>query len=256
MISTGLVSITFRGLQPADIIDLVSRAGLAAIEWGGDVHVPHGDLETAREVNTMMRDAGLTNCSYGSYYRLAESAEKGLSFSAVLETAQALEAPVIRVWAGHRSPADADAAYWEQIVEEARQIGDQAAECGIRVGFEFHGGTLTETEDTTCELLEKIGHNNVFTYWQPPHNVSHQRRLNSLKKVLPYLANLHVFYWVFDEQGGLDRRPLKEGKNNWKDYLDVVAQVGGEHYALLEFVREADQQQFLEDAAVLQQISP
>jgi hypothetical protein len=44
MIQTGLVSITFRQLSPPAIIDLVRQAGLEGIEWGGDVHVPHGDL--------------------------------------------------------------------------------------------------------------------------------------------------------------------------------------------------------------------
>ena len=40
MIRGGLVSITFRKLSPRAIIDLVTRANLIGIEWGGDVHVP------------------------------------------------------------------------------------------------------------------------------------------------------------------------------------------------------------------------
>ena len=69
MIQGGLVSASFRALAPGEIVDLVAQAGLAGIEWGGDVHVPHGDVACAREVYRRTVDAGLTVCSYGSYYR-------------------------------------------------------------------------------------------------------------------------------------------------------------------------------------------
>ena len=49
-LKTGLVSITFREKSPEEIVGLVVEAGLDGIEWGGDVHVPHGDLAKAREV--------------------------------------------------------------------------------------------------------------------------------------------------------------------------------------------------------------
>ncbi len=44
MIKSGLVSITFRQLTCEQIVDLVSKAKLDAIEWGGDIHVPHDNM--------------------------------------------------------------------------------------------------------------------------------------------------------------------------------------------------------------------
>jgi hypothetical protein len=58
MIIPGLVSITFRKLAPAEIITLVRQADLQAIEWGGDVHVPHGNVRQVREVPRLTEDAG------------------------------------------------------------------------------------------------------------------------------------------------------------------------------------------------------
>ena len=49
-IYTGLVSITFRRLNPLEIVSLVAENGLTAIEWGGDIHVPPGKLKLARDV--------------------------------------------------------------------------------------------------------------------------------------------------------------------------------------------------------------
>ena len=43
-----LCSVTFRALTPAAIVELAAAAGLAAIEWGADLHVRPGELATAR----------------------------------------------------------------------------------------------------------------------------------------------------------------------------------------------------------------
>jgi sugar phosphate isomerase/epimerase len=92
-IQGGLVSITFRALAPHEVVDLVVRAGLKGVEWGGDVHVPHGDEVRAKEVAALTREAGLCCCAYGSYYRLAASEGEGLAFERVLASARLLDAP-------------------------------------------------------------------------------------------------------------------------------------------------------------------
>jgi len=63
MFKTGLVSITFRKLNTDEIIDLVQRSGLEGIEWGGDVHVPHGNIDNAQEVGRKTREAGINVAS-------------------------------------------------------------------------------------------------------------------------------------------------------------------------------------------------
>ncbi len=148
LIKGGLASVTFRHLSPERIVSLVSEGGLSAIEWGGDVHVPHGDLETARDVGRRTRNAGLEVASYGSYYNAGQNEEAELTFTSVLETALALEAPLIRVWAGSRSPKDADAHYREMVAEDTRRISEQASEADIRIAYEYHSNSLTETPES------------------------------------------------------------------------------------------------------------
>ena len=135
MVDSGLVSISFRKLTPPQIIELVARAGLGGIEWGGDVHAPHGDVPRAKEVRRWTVDAGLKVTSYGSYYHVAD--EASLTFEAVLESAVALGAPLVRVWAGRRGSDDADPAYRGSVVEETRRIADLAQTVGVRIAFEF-----------------------------------------------------------------------------------------------------------------------
>ena len=83
----GVVSVTFRKKTPEEVIDIVKKAGLTHIEWGGDVHVPHGDVETAKRVGELTRAAGLTVSSYGSYFK---DPEADLQFEDVLASAVAL----------------------------------------------------------------------------------------------------------------------------------------------------------------------
>ena len=255
MIHGGLVSITFRSLSPQVIVGLVSRAGLQGIEWGGDIHVPHGDLASAREVRRMTLDAGLQVAAYGSYYRVGCGAAAGLDFSRVLESASALGAPVIRVWAGDKGSAACDAACREAVEDDARRIARMAREAGIGVAFEYHGGTLTDTGESALRLMQAVGPVGLSCCWQPPVGLEEEARLEGLRQILPWLGNIHVFFWKnrADTQSAPDRRPLAEGTSSWSRYLSVIRQAPAAHrYALLEFVRNEDPDQFLEDAAVMQ----
>ena len=73
MIKAGICSITFRRKNPDEIVRLAEQAGLDAIEWGGDVHVPAGDTAVARRVGQITLDAGLSVSSYGSYERVLDA---------------------------------------------------------------------------------------------------------------------------------------------------------------------------------------
>ena len=143
MIKTGLTSVTFRKAQPLDIVRLVTQAGLAGIEWGGDIHVPHGDIARAQDVRQMTHDAGLEVSSYGSYYRVG-CEDNPVPFEQVLDTALALQAPVIRTWAGDRGSKEASPAWWQQVSADAQRIAALSSKAGVRVAFEYHEETLTD----------------------------------------------------------------------------------------------------------------
>ena len=158
MIHGGLVSVTFRQLSCEEIVALVSKAQLAGIEWGGDVHVPHGEGTRAREVRRRTVDAGLDVPSYGSYYRPGQEhpPPSEASFEAALESAGALQAPIIRVWAGRRGSADADEAYWRRVVEDSLRIAELAQQAGLTIAYEYHDNTLTDTNASALRLLQEV----------------------------------------------------------------------------------------------------
>ena len=69
----GLVSISFRSNSVEEIAKAAQSAGLEAIEWGGDVHVPHGDIAAARRAAEISAKYGLKTVHYGSYYKIGYS---------------------------------------------------------------------------------------------------------------------------------------------------------------------------------------
>ncbi len=253
MIIPGLTSITFRSLTAQQIIKQVSQAGLNAIEWGGDKHVPHGDTKLAAQIRRQTEEAGLELSSYGAYYRAGEAG--GPDFDAVLDSAQALGVGTIRVWAGKQSSAQADENYRKTVVDDLSRIADLAAEAGLVVATEYHANTLTDTIESARQLLDEADHPGVLTYWQPPNGASRDHCLQSLESVLDKLANIHVFHWTATADG-IDRRPLSEGIDPWDAYLKKASQTGRKHYALMEFVRNESTDQFAEDAATLKKLIP
>ncbi len=248
MIASGLVSITFRHLSPEEIITQACEAGLEAIEWGGDVHVPHGDLSGAARTGSLTRQAGLRVASYGSYYQVGH--DLPVPFGKVLDTALALGAPVIRVWAGQQGSATADDAYWGRVIKEARRIARLAAAEGRVVSCEYHGGSLTDTCAGARRLLDGVDAPNLRTHWQPGAGRSPAQNLDELRQVLPRLGHLHVFHWP-----GGERRPLEEGAADWADYLRVAddGDLPG-RAAMLEFVADDDPRRLIAEATTLRRL--
>lgn len=244
MLKSGLVSITFRALGPSEIIALAVDGGLACIEWGGDVHVPHGDSARAQAVGAQTRSAGLQVISYGSYYRLGH--REPVDFPAVLETAIALQAPTIRVWAGRQGSDKADADYRARVIADAERITRMAADAGCEIALEYHRNTLTDSCEATLRLIEAVGAPTLQSYWQPIVDRSAADNLADLCRLLPHLLHVHVFHWA-----GRERLSLTAGREDWQAYLRAATGSGRSHGALLEFVANDQPAQFFEDARTL-----
>ena len=248
MLIPGIASITFRKLDPQEIIRLANQARLEAIEWGGDTHVPPGDVNRAREVGRWTRNAGLMVSAYGSYYRLADERPEAVPFDRVLASAVALGAPTIRVWAGGKGSAECPPTNRQLIIEDGLRIADLAARSGITVSLEYHCGTLTDTHESTHALLTELEHPNLEFLWQPSDGETVAACTARLLDVLPRLRNVHVFHWW---PTAADRHALIDGADRWHTYIDIVRQSQKSVDFLLEFAKGDSTAQFLEDAATL-----
>lgn len=258
MLKTGICSITFRQHSVAELVAMVHEAGLDAIEWGGDVHVPPGDISAATETRYLTEGAGLTVSSYGSYYTILDEQGAVQDFGPVLDSTLALGADTVRIWAGCKGSDIADEQYRGQLIETGCRITEHAARSGVRVAFEFHNHTLTDTNESAGQLLQEINHPNLYTYWQPMYwGPDMDYRLQGLEILKEKILNLHVFHWEYDSSKekwneAVNRRPLSEGMEDWQTYLSVPLPEK-DRFALIEFVRDDDPSQFFSDASALKQ---
>lgn len=244
-IEPGLCSVTFRGLRPAEVIDVAGDAGLRHIEWGADVHVKPGDTAAGEQAARRCADLGIGIPSYGTYLtagKLETGEEKAGTVAANLDSAEALGAPNIRVWA-----------VGDTAAEELATICSAAVGRGIGVSVEYHPGTVTETARGALDLLDAVGADNLFTYWQPDPELEADDQLHDLASVAHHLSHVHVFSWKADRT----RLGLDAGADLWPAAFALLGErrlpepPGGTRVALLEFVRDDDPARLAADADVL-----
>lgn len=250
MLRPGLVSISFRALSPRDLISACAKSQLEAIEWGADVHAPPDNLENARQVGQMTRDAGLEVAAYGSYWRCDET-----PFEPILEAALAMCAPLIRVWAGKVDARESTRAGWTQTSQRLAAATALAREANVQVATEFHGGTLTSSGASARRLMQSSEQTQLSTLWQPlrcgpDFEAQIEENVAELHCVAPCLSNVHVYEWADDAEGKRQRLPLSQSAG-WPRYVEELRQIGGSRWLLLEFVPNDDPAILAREAAAL-----
>lgn len=241
----GLVSVSYRSLAPDALLSLAQSAGLRAIEWGGDIHVPSGKTEVARAVGDATRQAGLLVPEYGSYYRLGQPDRAAAS--AVLACARVLSTPRVRIWAGGGNRASLSAAEYAAAVEDARRLCFENPD--LLFCLECHGGTITEDYRDALAFLTDTGCRNLRMFWQPNQFRSHMYNLQSLTALLPYVESVHVFSWE-----GNERLPLSAHADRWAEYLRILRDApAAQVYLLLEFLHDGRIESLLPAAQTLRQ---
>ncbi len=228
----GICSVSFRNLQPEEIINATADAGLVGIEWGSDVHIPPGAIKKAKYITALMKEKGMKNLSYGTYFGVDQ-----LEFEKLedyLKTAQALETDIVRIWAPSKSRSAMSDSEYSLYVDFMQKVADKAASYGITVCFECHCGTLVENPCDALQYLKDIDRKNVKMYWQPNQYVDCEKNLQSANMLSEYIVNVHVFHWK-----GQERFPLSSGLEEWSRYKKVLdTDAEQQRSFLLEFMHD------------------
>ena len=246
--NSGLVSISFRKKSIKELIKATKDAGLEYIEWGGDVHIPMGNIKLARQVRKQMHGAGLKCASYGSYFGLMYHCDEHfpLPFKKVLKTAKALGAKTVRVWLGWPKCGCKKGhshyicqKHYKKTVRITKDLCAQAKKFGLTLSIECHFATLTDDYKDTLKFINDVSCDNLRLYWQPNHSKSFEYNLEALKALRPYITNVHVFNW----NENAEKFPLMEGKGQceWCEYLKVLDDENAkDRVCFLEFMPDGE----------------
>ena len=166
MIRIGLSSTALLTASARNVIAAASAAGIDAIEWAGDIHVPHNDASVARETMIDTLRAGLTTASYAPLYRVESGGEPGLRFDAVLDAAVELHSPILRVFVGESSATSKDAEQRGHLIAELKRLGDRAGQRGMTVCLSFGRNTYLDRYAPAVDLVNEIAHPFVRLAWE------------------------------------------------------------------------------------------
>lgn len=226
MFEKGLVSVTFRGLNPEEILKLASENDLPYIEWGSDVHAPAGDTAALQKLAALQEQYGITCSSYGTYFRLGRDALSQLPL--YFDSTGQLGTSVLRIWAGDKNWDAMTAEEQQALRKEVKEATKLARDAGCVLCPECHEGTATNCPEGAKALLEAADSPHFQMYWQPNQHRSVAENLRYAKELAPYTKHIHVFHWTKTE-----KFPLCQGQAVWKDYLSCF---DGTQKLLLEFM--------------------
>jgi sugar phosphate isomerase/epimerase len=253
-IRPGLCSITFRALTADQVLELAIRAGVEGIEWGADGHAPPGGGPDVERLRQRCRDSGIAIVSYGSYLGMGSAdADEPHAVAAVLDSAEMLGSPMVRIWTEFGVGPDASDADRNRVIDTTRALADAISARGCTTALEFHPGTVTETARSANSFLDALERPEVRTHWQPDPALSADDSLAELTTVAARLAHLHVFSW--GSAGIGDRHPLADGSDLWTRAFEIADREGAPlpdgRYALCEYVRGDDPEQFVADVEAM-----
>ena len=164
-----------------EVIEKAKAYGYDGIEWrliDGETVSASFSKERCREMKAAVEGAGLQTCALDSSVSLAhppgaEREKQVREASRMLELAQALGAPALRVFPGKypESVSDEEAKEWMSAALE--HLKPQAKETGVRIALEIHDSFNwnrkekrgTTTSILTSEVLKRVDSPEVGILW-------------------------------------------------------------------------------------------
>ncbi len=245
MYKLSFTSVTFRNLSAEKVCKIAQKNHIEFIEWGGDIHLPPNDKNALENIVELQKKYQLKASSYGSYYCLGMK-DFDL-WQKIVDTAYAINAPIIRVWQGNKSSNSTDKTMLNDMLQETYELSKIASQKGIEICFEFHKNTNNDNGKSCMEFLDNLGDKNVGTYWQQLFDGCDKQ---NLQQVLPKLRAIHIFYW--DKNG--KRYLLKKGKDILRNYIQTIYQSQKDIVYTIEFVKYNSKFVFAKDAQLLKTI--
>jgi len=259
----GVCSIALRRYDVFRAIRMAAEAGYSGVEiWGKPPHTPNPiDKQHEEAVRQIIHDCGLTVPMFGSYVNVdgsdwKKNAKENLDISCILG------AKVMRIWAGSKEPSDADQDYWQEVILRLREFCLMAADVGISLAVEMHGGTLAATVEGSERLLVEVDHPALKLNLQltdfPPEEF-----YRALPTLGPHVVNIHAQNRRTIVKNGEKISELcliEEGEIDYRDVLRRLSPYGFGGFIEAEFLKgdqdsdEALLDSLRRDAAYLRRI--
>jgi sugar phosphate isomerase/epimerase len=205
------------------------------------------DVSKTREFTTdlnatkaLFADHGvaLSGIAISARYAVVDAAEKERHFDETrrnMELAARLGAHILRVYGGKVPEGHTVDSIMPTLVENLRQIGDEAEQFDVTLALETHDDWTDSA--VFARLMAEVDHPRVRVLW----DLHHPFRTNgeppqvTYANLAPYTVSIHVKDSVPNPGGGHTYVLLGEGDVPLKAMLDMLTEGGYDGYAILEW---------------------
>ena len=204
------------------LLEPIRRAGFRDLEiW--QYHISGLSRSAVEDLAGRMRDLGMRASAAGAYPRLHLSGSEAQAEQRLLDIAadyaDLLGCTTFKIFPGRVASADADAVVRRLSLERIRRLADSLEERGISLTLETHGGTLCDTLDATCRLLEELGScDNAGVCFQPFTGDDTEAAVFAFDRLHSRIRHLHL-----QNRRDGDFSLLEQG--TWIDYRRFLAHV-------------------------------
>lgn len=201
----GVCSIAFKEHSVFHALRAIAAAGADSVElWGQPPHLRYPvDERWCAELRRQADELGLTFCALGSYYRPgAHPVYDGHAVTREnqISAAQAIGAPIVRIWPGDDSHSATAPEVRERIYDEIRSFADAAQDAGLTVVLERHVGSLTEGWEAPLTVLAEVDDPAVSLNYQvvypAPCAELAALAVKDYERLLPHAGHAHLQNYV------------------------------------------------------------
>ncbi|AOY72429.1 xylose isomerase [Arthrobacter sp. ZXY-2] len=194
------------------VISAIRRSVIDERDWEDNLAYSHRTIDAAAEL-------GCEVVSIGLHQAITPEQQKQLWFWTV---------------EGYKDPVG-DKEAWGNAVSRIREIGKHAAEAGILVSLEMYEDTYLGTGDSSVQLVQDIGLDNVGLNPDLGNLIRLHRPIEDWRelvhKTLPYSNYWHMKNYIRDEDVARDSyitmpAPMESGLINYREAFKYALSVG------------------------------
>ncbi|MCX8456512.1 sugar phosphate isomerase/epimerase family protein [Paenarthrobacter ureafaciens] len=194
------------------VISAIRRSVIHERDWEDNLAYSHRTIDAAAEL-------GCEVVSIGLHQAITPEQQKQLWFWTV---------------EGYKDPVG-DKEAWGNAVSRIREIGKHAAEAGILVSLEMYEDTYLGTGDSSVQLVQDIGLDNVGLNPDLGNLIRLHRPIEDwrelVQKTLPYSNYWHMKNYIRDEDVARDSyitmpAPMESGLINYREAFKYALSVG------------------------------
>ncbi|HCU38523.1 MAG TPA: hypothetical protein DGT21_24820 [Armatimonadetes bacterium] len=230
----GICSIIWKeNLDIFEVINTAARVGAAGIEvWGQAPHIADADdLDHVARIREAIEVAGLQAPQFGSYARAGADGFVEM-LTRDLKVTGGLCAPACRIWPGVADSEDTGADGWARVVADLKEACRIAADMGLLITLERHGGTVTNTLWGCRRIIDEVDDPALWINYQIGTRIDEETLAEEVRSLAPYILNVHATNHTFTDGQRVWMR-LADGDVDWAGLIAEL-QANGVDDAVVE----------------------